>query len=62
MSPIKTAIPEISSIRLSLPKASKAKLPAITPNPIDPKTSTIIQAELRYSILIPSPILARLHD
>src|SRR6266480_3058375 len=60
--PAKTATPEISSIRLSPPNANRAKLPAITPNPIDPKTSTNIQAELRYSTLIPFPILARLHD
>src|SRR3989441_12926834 len=60
--PVKTAIPEISSIRLSPPNASRAKLPAITPNPIDPKTSISIQAELRYSTLIPLPILACLHD
>src|SRR6266550_5327374 len=60
--PVKTASPEISSIRLSPPNANRAKLPAITPSPIDPNTSTNIQAELRYSTLIPLPILARLHD
>src|SRR6267378_2654896 len=60
--PIKTATPEINSIRLSPPNANKAKLPAITPNPIEPSTSIIIQAELAYSILIPFPILICLHD
>src|SRR5205807_6250438 len=60
--PVKTAIPEISSIRLSPPNANRAKLPAISPNPMDPKTSINIQAELTYSTLIPFPILACLHD
>src|SRR5713101_1624871 len=60
--PPRTARPETSSIRLSPPKASRAKLPAISPSPIDPRTSTVIHAELRYSILIPFPILPRLHD
>ena len=58
----KTVTPEISSIRLSPPKASRAKLPAINPTPIDPKTSTAIQPELMYSILIPFPILPCRHD
>src|SRR6266566_4203625 len=62
LSPVNTAIPEISSIRLSPPNASRAKLPAISPSQMDPKTSTNIQAELRYSTLIPLPILACLHD
>src|SRR5438309_10011719 len=62
LSPVNTAIPEMSSIRLSPPNASRAKLPAINPNPMDPNTSTSIQAELRYSTLIPLPILACLHD
>src|SRR5713101_3806974 len=60
--PLKTARPEINSIRLSPPNASSAKLPAISPSPIDPRTSTVIHPELRYSILIPFPILPRLHD
>src|SRR5438876_11248713 len=60
--PIKTAIPEISSIRLSPPNANRAKLPAMNPNPIDPNTSISIQAELRYSTLMPLPIRACLHD
>jgi len=45
--PVRTAMPEISSIRLSPPNANRAKLPATNPNPIDPKTSIIIHAELR---------------
>src|SRR2546422_5860382 len=60
--PAKTARPEINSIRLSPPKASRAKLPAINPTPIDPKTSIVIQAELKYSTLIPFPILPCLQD
>src|SRR5207253_11390001 len=60
--PVKTATPEISSIRLSPPNANRAKLPAMNPNPIDPNTSISIQAELRYSTLIPFSILACLHD
>src|SRR6266851_2145625 len=60
--PLKTARPEINSIRLSPPNASRAKLPAISPSPIDPRTSTVIHPELRYSILTPFPILPRLHD
>src|SRR5438552_10527899 len=54
--PPKTASPEINSIRLSPPKASRAKLPAISPTPIDPKTTIVIHAALRYSFLIPLPI------
>jgi len=42
--------------------SSEMSLPAISPNPRDPKTSISIHAELRYSILIPFPILACLHD
>src|SRR5438132_13984653 len=60
--PVNTAIPEISSIRLSPPNANRAKLPAMNPNPIDPNTSISIQAELRYSTLIPFSILACLLD
>ncbi len=47
---------------LSLPKANKAKLPAASPTVIEPMTSTAIQAELKYSTLIPAPLLLCLQD
>src|ERR1700686_4739831 len=49
-------------MRLSPPNASKAKLPAIKPNPTEPRASTIIHTELKYSTLMPVPILNRLQD
>src|SRR5271169_6220031 len=53
---------ETSSTILSPPKARRAKLPARSPTPIEPRTSMTIQAELRYSTERPALILICLHD
>ena len=58
----RTVIPESSSTRLSPPKAKRAKLPAMSPDQTEPMTSTVIQAELKYSILMAAPVLVFLQD
>jgi hypothetical protein len=46
----------------SPPNASKAKLPAASPNAIEPKVSTAIHVELRYSTQTPLRILILLQE
>src|SRR5213080_4617263 len=57
---VNTVKPDNSSTRLSPPKASSAKLPAIRPDQTEPITSMVIHAELKYSTLMPLPILISL--
>src|SRR5438034_11304916 len=59
---VNTVKPDNSSTRLSPPKASSAKLPATRPDQTEPITSMVIHAELKYSTLMPLPILICLQD
>src|SRR2546422_3662161 len=59
---VRAVKPESSSTRLSPPNANSAKLPAMSPVQTEPMTSTVIHAELKYSTLMPAPILVLLQD